>query len=170
MSAIERCWITVAAPASVEAWDARVLSSESDADVWKRAGWTVQEVVPAEQSQGAVGALRKLDALIDDDVPTGPFRVRVEEIVTDALGQIAEQSVAPAGFVITTWRDGAEIAKHSATTLEAAWLDVLTDGFPSSMSVKEAVDRLGQITAEGGTVVLPDGIVITVVANEGQSS
>jgi hypothetical protein len=66
------------------------------------------------------------------------------------------------GYRIVTARHGEVIAEHTALTLNDAWLDILTDGLPSTMTLKDAWSLLGQITAEGGVIELPAGIVITV--------
>lgn len=43
------------------------------------------EFVRADAYEGAVATLEKIDALIEADMPTGRFRVRLEEIVAHAL-------------------------------------------------------------------------------------
>jgi len=70
--------------------------------------------------------------------------------------------IVPSQFTITTTRNGNVISTHTATTLDAAYLDILTDGLPPAMPLEEAWSLLGQVTAEGGTIELPSGILITV--------
>jgi hypothetical protein len=62
MSVIER-WIATNPPNPDEyaaGWEPKALSNERDVETYRRLGWQVVEVVPAEQLRGAVEALREI--------------------------------------------------------------------------------------------------------------
>jgi hypothetical protein len=65
-------------------------------------------------------------------------------------------------FLIVVTQSKTVVSVHTATSLEAVHMDLITDGLPATMQIKDAVSLLGQITVDGGVIALPGGGLITV--------
>ncbi len=69
-----------------------------------------------------------------------------------------------ARYRITQTRDGQPITDPSEfATFDLVLRELIEDGLPNDMSIREAVEHLRRVSAEkGGVMELPHGIVITV--------